>query len=147
MSWVVEERVIEALAMNTIANETVRVTASRRQLWFGLLGGALAWLIHFFAAYLLAEFGCVSGWGKKQWMGISAVAWLVLAMTLFMTLVGLAAAWSAWRAYLRLRTGPSAEVALRGELYLAQAGALTSSIFVAAILFETIPVFFYLQRC
>lgn len=133
--------------MSTIANETVTTASSRRQLWFGLLGGALAWLIHFFAAYLAAEFGCVSGWGKQQWIGISAVAWLVLAMTLAMTLVGFAASWSAWRVYSRLRSDPTAEIASRGELYLAQAGALTSGIFVAAILFETIPVFFYLQRC
>lgn len=53
-----------------------RDVVSDLRLWFGVMGGAVAWFLHFVLAYLIAEFGCVNGWGEVHWLGLSAVAWL-----------------------------------------------------------------------
>lgn len=45
-------------------------------LWFGVLGGAIAWMLHLLLAYAIAEFGCVSPFHEVKRLGLSGVAWL-----------------------------------------------------------------------
>jgi hypothetical protein len=44
---------------------------SRPALWFTLWSGAVAWLLHLLLVYGIAEFGCGSGLGDRQVLGIS----------------------------------------------------------------------------
>jgi hypothetical protein len=120
----------------------------RAQLWFGLLGGALAWAAHFISAYLLAEFGCVGGLAEYRFANVSYVAWLEIAVTAVAVLVAFAATMLAYRSSRRLQSRPPvSDDALHGEPYLARAGLYTSAIFTFVILFEAIPLFFYFRHC
>ena len=58
------------------------------RLLFGLLGGAVAWSLHFLGSYALASIGCVAGWQEVHTM--LAVGTLVLgAIAVWSTLVAL----------------------------------------------------------
>ena len=121
---------------------------SRACLWFGLFGGALAWTIHFMSAYAVAEFGYVGGLDERSFGSISLVAWLELALTAAGLLVAAAATAVARRSQRRLlssahNTGAAGEA----ERHTARAGLFTSGIFTFVILFESIPIFFYLCSC
>jgi heme/copper-type cytochrome/quinol oxidase subunit 2 len=123
---------------------------NRLELWFGLLGGGVAWLGHLLSAYLIAEFGCVSGLGKRHMAGVTVVAWLILAASATALLVAGAAVWVAYRSRERLvaeadPADPEDDTA--PELSLARTGLTTSLIFLMIIAVETIPIFFYLRDC
>jgi hypothetical protein len=122
---------------------------SRAGLWFSLLGGAMAWLVHLLFAYGIAEFGCVGGLAGYAWRGISAVAWLLLALTAVTAVVALTAAFVGWRS--RRRLGSGDEDAATGERdaprAVAWAGLVTSGLFALTIVVESIPIFYYLQTC
>ena len=121
---------------------------SRASLWFGLFGGAIAWTIHFLSAYVVAEFGCVGRLGERSFGNISLVAWLELALTAVGVLVAAAATAVAHRSQRRLQASATAsDSSGEAERYTARAGLLTSGIFTFVILFESIPIFFYLRSC
>lgn len=121
---------------------------SRASLWFGLLGGAIAWTIHFMLAYTIAEFGCVSGLGQRSYWNISLVAWLELAVTAVASSVAAAATAVAYRNQVCLLSiSPTTTNSVDVEQYTARAGLFTSGIFSFVILFESIPIFFYLRNC
>jgi hypothetical protein len=124
------------------------VRVSRGALWFGLFGGAVAWTVHLMLAYAAAEFGCVGRLGERGYLGISLVAWLELALTVVTTLVAGAATVVAYRNHRRLRSGEGEEdAAVAAERYTAWAGLLTSGMFTFIILFESIPILYYLHSC
>ena len=128
----------------TTANNDVSIVS----LWFGLLGGAIAWAIHFMSAYVIAEFGCVGRLGERIYWNISLVAWLELILTATGVLVAATATAVAYRNQLRsLLDAPDVGAAREAERYTARAGLFTSAIFTFVILFESIPIFFYLHGC
>ncbi len=125
-------------------------TVHRPTLWFGLLGGALAWTAHLMFAYAAAEFGCVSGWGRGRYLDVSFVAWLEVALTAVTATIAAASTFVAYRYHRRLATLQiaSAEVSAHAtQRYIAFVGLLAGSLFFVAILFESIPIFFYLRHC
>lgn len=115
--------------------------------WFGLLGGGIAWTVHLLAAYGAAEFGCVSGWGKNTYLGMSFVAWLVIALTLITAMFATLATAVAYANCRKLQEAYALENDKASEQYLAHVGALMSSLFLLAIAFETIPILYYLRDC
>ena len=119
----------------------------RASLWFGLFGGAIAWTVHFLSAYVVAEFGCVAGLNERSHWNISLVAWLELALTAVAVLVAAAATAVAYRSQRRLFASALLGSTREAERYTARAGLLTSGIFTFIILFESIPIFFYLRSC
>ncbi len=119
----------------------------RKTLWFGLLGGALAWTAHLFFAYGAAEFGCVGQQDEKSYAGISSVAWMLIAFTVTTATCSAIATVVAYRSYCRLQSQGKVSDARASERYLAKAGAITSGIFTFVILFESIPIFYYLRDC
>jgi hypothetical protein len=126
----------------------------RRTLWFGVLGGALAWLIHLMGAYVIAEFGCVSGYGHHLVLGLSVVAWMVVALTVAMLLVALAAALVGYRSLQPLANDQGPDDPLspgspdqEGRVYTARVGAIMSGLFAFVILFESVPILYYLHGC
>lgn len=131
--------------MNTTASTN---QVSRPSLWFGLLGGAAAWTIHLMFAYVAAEFGCVSRFSEHRYLGISSVAWMVLVLTAVTAIASAIATVVAYRSHRRLQGGANgSDPARLAESNTARAGILTSAIFTFVILFETIPIFFYLRDC
>ena len=128
-------------------SDAIPITASRASLWFGLFGGATAWLLHFMAAYAVAEFGCVGGLSERTHWNITLVAWMELALTAVAMVVAATASGVAYRSHRRLMGDSAADTTADAERYTARAGLLTSSIFAFVILFEGIAIFFYLHGC
>jgi hypothetical protein len=125
-----------------------RKVAMRGGLWFGLLGGAMAWLLHLISASVVAEFGCVSGLGERVYQGLTLVAWLQLSLTAGTTLAASAATAVAARRYRRLgRADAAADAANTVQRHTARTGMLTSGLFTVVIVFESIPILYYLQGC
>lgn len=135
--------------MSTLTNSTVtrQVEVSRGALWFGLLGGAISWTAHLILAYAVAEFGCVGQLGERGYLGVSTVAWLELSLTVVTTLVAGTATVVAYRSHRRLRSRDADDAAEAAERYTAWAGLLTSGMFTFIILFESIPILYYLHSC
>lgn len=122
--------------------------AGRPGLWYGLLGGGLAWLAHLVLAYLIAEFGCVAGWGARTRLGLTPVAWLIIAASVATLSAALFAVWVSVRNERRYRAGGFQDT---GEdhpyYYLARTGRIANILFAFIIVVESIPVFFYLRHC
>lgn len=123
-------------------------TVSRGRLWFGLLGGAIAWLMHLLSAYAIAEFGCVSELAAVRLGGLSAVAWLILGASVASELFALVATGVAFRSVWLLRMHGREPQETRGAWpFLARAGLYSSGLFGVVILVETFPIFYYLRGC
>jgi hypothetical protein len=98
-------------------------------------------------AYAIAEFGCVGGLGERTYGGISLVAWLLLALTAATALAAAIATGVAYRGHRRLQSSRR-ETDVTGAMEnAAWAGVLTSGTFTFVILFESIPIVYYLSGC
>jgi hypothetical protein len=90
----------------------------------------------------------VGGLGEHRFWNVSFVAWLELALTAFAGLVAAVATVVAYCMLRRLQSSAHEATAGRdAERYTARAGLLTSGIFTFVILFESIPILFYLRNC
>lgn len=119
----------------------------RFRLWFGLLGGAVAWTIHLLFAYAIAEFGCVSPFREARFLGITGVAWGILtltALTLILAVGGLEIARRSKRLLVETHEDEDED---EPEAFMARAGWITSVVFVAIIVAQTLPVLYYLRSC
>lgn len=119
----------------------------RASLWFGLLGGGFAWTFHLISAYVVAEFGCVGGLAEHHFLGISLVAWLGFALTLVTVVIAAASAGVSYRRYRQLQPLATPREPFTAEIAMARIGYFTSALFLIVILFESIPIFFYLSDC
>ena len=120
----------------------------RGRLWFGFLGGILAWMTHLMLAYGIAEFGCLSATAHTSFLGLTAVTWMLLVLSAATLAV---AAWATLVAYRSGRQLPSAsldadEAAPPGG-YMATAGVVMSGLSTFFIIVESIPIFYYLGDC
>jgi hypothetical protein len=124
------------------------VAVNRWALYFGWLGGAVAWAAHFAVAYVAAEFGCQSGWGHRTYAGVNAVAWVVIAATVIALAVTAGAVWTAYRLdrYLEPEERGGTDTAAP-RAHLARTGLIASCIFAVLTAIQAIPVFFFLGEC
>jgi hypothetical protein len=121
---------------------------SRPALWFTLWSGAVAWLLHLLLVYGIAEFGCGSGLGDRHVLGISVVAWLLLAVTAATMLLALAATFVGWRSARQSQeVEPDLSAEHHARLFTARAGWITNSLFAVVIVIQAIPIFFFLRDC
>lgn len=115
--------------------------------WFSLLGGGVAWTLHLLVGYAVAEFGCVSYLANHAWLGISAVAWMLLALTLVTMALAAASAWMAWRGEQATPPLPEATDMAAADHYIVRVGIITNLIFIFIIVAQSIPIFFFLRDC
>lgn len=114
--------------------------------WLGLFGGAVAWLAHLMLSYALAEFGCESVLATYSLLGINAVACGLLALTLLMVGGAVGAALLAYQIHPSGR-GERETPDLVARIYAARAGLIANIAFTVVILFESVPILYYLWRC
>ena len=114
------------------------MTARRFALW----GAALAWLTHLLASYAIGEFGCLSGLQRYEAGGVTAVAWMLVAVTLVTMAVAIAGTLTAWRA-LRSPALPASG----SERYLLRVGLWMSGLFILIILAQSLPIGYHLHDC
>jgi hypothetical protein len=102
-------------------------------LWFGLLGGAVAWSLHLIISYSLVLPICLFG-GEILLHLVSLVLAAVCAAALFF-------AWKALR-----RSGQPMSAVLEGEGrregFMALLGVVASALFLVAVIVAWVPVFF-----
>lgn len=119
------------------------------QLWFGVMGGAIAWLGHLLLSYAISEFGCVSRFGERAMWGISGVAWMEIAVTVIFLGIAIVATVVAQR---NKRAFSGAVDAARVEpndprVFMARSGVLASGLFVFITAVQALPILYYLHDC
>jgi hypothetical protein len=132
-------------AHRIIAGSEPRSTG-RLVLWSSMWGGGVAWLIHLIVAWLFAEFGCLGGWQAQSWLGVSRVAWLVLALSAFCLLLALLAAWGSVWCRRRAEGEPTPE-GVDTTRFIAHYGIWVNVLFVLVIVAQTVPALFYSRDC
>ncbi len=118
--------------------------ASRWTLRFILLGGAVAWLLHLLFAYVIAEFGTLSGLGARRWGPTDTVTALLLILSVAMIMLAAFALMVSWRQ--RARWGQQPEPLSesdRVERFCARFGVSSNLVFLVIVLAQTIPIFFF----
>lgn len=100
----------------------------RALLWFGVLGGALAWGLRFAGSYLLVPVACREG------------TWMLHVVALAAIVVAVAAGLVSWRAYRRGPQDEAVDVRQR-RLVLGLVGVLLSGFFTVVTLFESVANF------
>jgi hypothetical protein len=121
---------------------------NRWLLYFGLLGGAIAWAAHLLAVYVIGEFGCFTAFRERMFAGMTVVAWLVILATVAATGVGLAAVWVAYRLDVILEVGERGGTDTpASRAHLARLGLITSALFVFIILAQAFPIIYFLREC
>jgi hypothetical protein len=115
--------------------------------WFAFVAGGIAWTIHLLSIYAIGEFGCVGGYGRVSYWGVSAVAWMIIAVSVVLLAVALAAAFTGYRDMRRDSLREAPETDDEGGQYLSRFGFILSGLFALIIVVETLPVFSYLDGC
>lgn len=66
-------------------------------LWFGVLGGALAWTVHLLAAWSIGELVCAAGSAEVAGVPLRYVIGLTVLIPAAAAVAALAVTWLAWR--------------------------------------------------
>lgn len=132
--------------------QVIEQPTSRAALWFGMLGGAVAWLLHLMLSYVISEFGCASRFREAHLLGITATEWLLIGVSVLMAAQAAAAALTSYRAERELLTCRGQQTEEGGEAGSAEAdfartGRIASSLFLFIILGESLPILFFLRGC
>lgn len=117
----------------------------RSVLGFEALGGAVAWLFHLMSVYAIGEFGCVLEGVAFQFLGLSAVTWSLIAVTLLALAASGSATWIAWKN--RRAPATASPVPLEGSTFLARAGWISNLLFSFVIVVEATPLLFLGKGC
>lgn len=137
---------ITARARSVDARSAAQV--GRGRAWVGLWGGGVVWLLHFLSIWALAEFGCLGPLARPGALGVSVVAWLVLAVTALALALAGAATWLGWHTERRARSrGAGASDPAEAVAFAARVGWVAGALFTFVILIEAVPVLFYLRGC
>lgn len=107
-------------------------------LWFGLLGGGIAWFAHLAASYLLSESVCATPLAGLEFLGVPGSLLLHLAVTLVLGLVALGAMIAGYRSW----TGRQRQVTLGSAGFVGLTGFVLSGTFLFIIIIQTLPVLF-----
>lgn len=127
--------------------DTTAVTGvSGWRLWFALLGGAIAWTGHLMLAYAISEFGCTSGIGRRSVLGVSVVSWMLLLMSAAMIALAAWAYGTAGGVGRGARRTSHPDERSTAE-YVAHFGRIANGLFLFIVVIESVPIFFYLERC
>jgi hypothetical protein len=108
-------------------------------LWFGTLGGAVAWAVHLTAAWGTEELTCAAGHRSISGTPLTVVLALMAAIPGAVALAALAVSWRTWRQTGRARDEDGRRSLDRAGL-LAVVGMSANLLFVAIIAFDAIAL-------
>ncbi len=126
--------------MNT-ETKTPSPGVSRWTLRFVLLGGGVAWTLHLLLAYVIAEFGIVSGFVDTRWAELDAVSWLLIALSAAMLALAAVATWVSWR----MQYSDAEDEQARTVRFCVRFGRAANLSFLVIIAVQSIPIFFFLR--
>lgn len=115
----------------------------RARLWFAQLGGGAAWTLHLLGAYLIAEWGCVSGLDRHRWLGIVLPSWLLIGWSVATLVLAGAATVTAIGLRRRAADDRGGDVLRHG----ARAALWSSGLFTGIVAVESAPILFFLGGC
>ena len=131
-----------------MTNETViREGVSPARLWTGLLGGAVAWFVHFLLVYGIAEWRCVPPLPGTHFLGMTGTAWLLLAVSVALFIAACAAALLSYRNDGRRSAKDADDDRAGPRPFMAHTGLFTSGLFAFIILVESVSIFFFASQC
>lgn len=107
-------------------------------LWFGVLGGPIAWAIQLAAGYILEDTACSPASGGPAILGL-AIKPLYMVMTVVLAAVTAAAGITAYRCYGRMRD-PAPTVTAERARWMAWAGILVSTLFFVIIVLAFVSI-------
>lgn len=122
------------------------------RLAFAVLGGAAAWTFHLLVIAIIAEWGYFAGTQQREILGITAVAFWILAATAAAVLGAAAATWVSHRLYSQIAShdglagSPTDADPERTFPFLATTAVISNWVFLFIIAAQAIPVFFYLTE-
>ena len=126
---------------------------SRLPLLIGFLAGPILWSLHELISEILISSACSYGMDGFNHFTVGSIAgWelVLLLLTLFFLLLGVVAEVIAVRSWLKSHVGTDVSGAAGGAAgrsgWMSMAGILLSTIFLVAIVFEGVPIF-YLSGC
>jgi hypothetical protein len=99
------------------------------------------------AIYAIGEFGCVSGFDQHMLVGISAVAWLLILVSIIAFVPAVAATVVGYADARRDAGQAEPPADDEGGRYLSSFGWPLNVVFVLIIFIESLPVFAYLGGC
>src|SRR5690606_28092051 len=108
---------------------------------------------HLVAASIISEWGCVSGLRRYEFLGITAVAWSVIVLSVAALLAAAAATWAVYRLnrhYHEMQESQQSEEVFNiheTDVFLARVGLLTSGLFVLIIAAQSFPILYFLTGC
>src|SRR5918911_1734944 len=102
--------------------ETIRTEGSAPvgpiPLWFGILGGAVAWAAQLAFGDMFSELGCEAG-------GVEGLSLVLLLISLAAAIVAAWALLVAWRAHAALRSSAREDIPFERASFMAVAGILS----------------------
>ncbi|MGQ0603929.1 MAG: hypothetical protein ACT4QE_19790 [Anaerolineales bacterium] len=113
-----------------------------RWLLIGLLTGPVVWAVYFLVAYLVGEFGCLSGALQFAVLGVPAVTAIVTLLTAIALIAVLIAGWKTFEVWQQMKALDDTEAAGREQArtrFLGFGGLLLSGLFAYAILLNGVP--------
>jgi hypothetical protein len=116
--------------------------------WFSLLGGGVAWTFHIMSCYVIAEFGCLLPARNYFLLGITGVAWMLIAASLASIAMAGAAAYVAWRgeqATPDIIPGQTDQA--HPDQYIVRVGIIMNLIFIFIIVAQSVPILFFYRVC
>ena len=132
----------ETLAHDTPPQPREVTPTETALLWFGLLGGAAAWAVHFLLVYLLSEIDCASVRLSFTLAGLPALSFFGYLLTLLAVVTALAAAVVARG---QVADEPEPERAERTR-FMARTGVWMNLLFAIGIVASALP-FLFLRAC
>ena len=118
-----------------------------RILWSALVLPGVAWLVHFLGIWAIAEYGCVAkGFPRGAFLGVMDLAWVVLVWSVILLGVVVYLGMLSSRVRRHLKAMATSEVR-DSDLFMARAGIYSAFLFGFIIAVQTIPIFYYLERC
>lgn len=112
-----------------------------------LVGGGVAWFLHLLLSILVAEFGCVAGFGEVRFGGINLVAWSLILVTAITWSGGLAVTVLSYRVSQRIGGDVVNGEVGNGRFFAARVGFTANLSFVFVILVESFPILYFLHDC
>ena len=123
--------------------EEVRRRESPRWLWFGVLGGPIAWTVHEVAAWLFVELSCVEGHDSLLGLSLTTVVVLSTVIPLAVAVLSWIVAVGAIRSLRRVLAGRDPGETPRRlprARFMAQVGAWMAGLSILMILYDAAAV-------
>ncbi|HYX32468.1 MAG TPA: hypothetical protein VE954_05095 [Oligoflexus sp.] len=111
----------------------------RFRIWYAFLGGAIAWTLHFMGSYAISEAFCRMHPAPLSLLGMNAMIWCLLLLTLVALAMAGIALWLSPRQHFASLTREGHH---QGDLvhFMARTSLLSNGLFLLVIVAQAFPI-------